>query len=293
MNSVMLGGFGLQGDKPVMKQVDTPQPSSQEKAKETLQSSASDSKPAAAAAATKCNITVLPLINRNILWLHVFSLCVGSYLRLERPSRHSAAVDRQQPASGNQTSGGHRLCVRSRICQSLLTQTVFFNHFHALRHGRCLCRSSSVVSCRVSRSYRPSVTAQVLLESSFEVSRCVHAMHGMYYEGQPLHVRKVGIVPLNALNSCLECDVVNFALTGDCVRQRDVQSLSNSDADLLRFRKLQETRCLGLSVYIRSSFPKHFQILPVLNIPVVRHTLQIVYIFSIFIRYSVQSDKIQ
>ena len=54
--------------------------------------------------------------------------------------------------------------------------------------------SVQVLKCRVmpsSRSYRPSVTAQVLLESSFEVSRCVHAMHGMYYEGQPLHVRKV------------------------------------------------------------------------------------------------------
>ena len=76
-------------------------------------------------------------------------------------------------------------------------QRLSFSRFHS--NLLDLCYYLKVLKCRVmssSRSYghHQSASAQVLLESSFEVSRCVHALHGMYYEGQPIAVRKVSIL---------------------------------------------------------------------------------------------------
>ena len=57
----------------------------------------------------------------------------------------------------------------------------------------CVCARAQVLQCRVmTDAYsRGCLNAQVVLESKFDVLKCINALHGVRYEGQQLDVRKV------------------------------------------------------------------------------------------------------
>ena len=62
-----------------------------------------------------------------------------------------------------------------------------------LRVTWLICARAQVLQCRVmTDAYsRGCLNAQVVLESKFDVLKCINALHGVRYEGQQLDVRKV------------------------------------------------------------------------------------------------------